>query len=218
MFNNDYDIVIILNDSQGRIKDMVKNIYSEFMKVHQSGGRITTTSSVVTDLEGELGVRDRTSAVENYSNYLKTIIHDRHAFIKDELVNVIAKINVNTSQRMIKQILNWMSDNYGDTKYHSKIDEFLGTTVIHSFYLLSDNESVPNLRDYPTVLVTLKNLYLSTRSSDKELLQIRELGDMIVAECNKGHSKMSGSLAMASRTAIILYIMLRVLVGKGTVR
>lgn len=46
-FDNDLDIVYMLNDTQGRIRDMLKNIYGEFMKVHKEGIRISSTSSML---------------------------------------------------------------------------------------------------------------------------------------------------------------------------
>lgn len=212
-FNNDSGIVYAINDSQSRIKDMIKNIYSEMMNVHNSGSKIGTTSSTFLDMEGEETVKEKTRSVENYVEYLKTIVHDRHSFIKDELVMIINRINVNTSHRMIKSVLTWMNENYGVQKYHKLIDEFIELTIIHSFFLIQDNETVPNLRDYPTILITLKNLYLSTRSTDKDLLRIRDLGEKIVHLANKEH--ISNSLVLSTRTSIILYLVLRTLIGKN---
>ena len=68
-------------------------------------------------------------------------------------------------------------------------------------------------RDLSYVLTQLKNLFLSTRSVDPDLATVRELGEKILGLAN---GKMSSSLMMATRTAVIMYICLRALVGKNT--
>jgi hypothetical protein len=65
-------------------------------------------------------------------------------------------------------------------------------------------------KDLPYVLTTLKNLYLSTRSSDPELLRTRELGSKIIKATGL---KVGNSLALSTRTSIILYIALRAIAG-----
>jgi hypothetical protein len=59
------------------------------------------------------------------------------------------------------------------------------------------------------LMVTLKNLYLSTRSTDPELLKIRKLGQELV---KASAGKVNSSLEMATRSSLILYITLRAFV------
>jgi hypothetical protein len=112
---------------------------------------------------------------------------------------------------MIKTTLNWMVDNY-NTDSHMTIDDFTTSVIVYSFYLLNDNENITNLRDYPKILTELKNLYLSTRSTDNDLIKIRDLGTDIINKSNS--SKLSESLIFSTRTSLILYITLRALVGR----
>ena len=211
-FNNDYEIVKCINDCQGRIRDLMKNYYSEFEAVRVSGTKISISKSTMLDIEGEEVTKEKTKGVEGYVTYILHILIDKHSFIKEELVGVIANLNSNSSSRMIRNVLGWMSDNYSDGDFHDKIEAFIKLSIIHSFYLLHDNESHLNYSDYPKVLVTLKNLYLSSRSNDKELMAIRELGENIVRSTSE--DKMSDSLIYGTRTSIILYIVLRCLTGK----
>jgi hypothetical protein len=210
-FNNDLSIVYAINDSQSRIRDLVKNYYGEFKKVHASGSKVSVTSSVYTDIEGNEKIKEKTMSVESHVNYIRTILMDEHSFIKDDLVNIITKINTNSSSRIIKSVLRWLSNNYNNSKHSKEIDEFINILVIHSFYLISNNLTSVNIRDYPNILVGLKNLYLSSRSTDKELLRIRDLGSKLIMESQD--TKISEPLTLATRTSILLYIMLRVLVG-----
>lgn len=210
-FNDDTQVVYCINDSQNRIKDLIKNYYRELMAAHEAGETISTTSSTYTDAEGEEVNVEKTRSVEAYTTYMANCIVDKNSFVREDLVGVINRINNNTSARIIRSTLNWMSENYTQA-YHKEIDEFLTLTIVHSLHLIQNNIRPKNPRDYPYILKNLKNLYLSTRSTDVELDRIRELGMKIVTTAN---GKGSNSLLMATRTSIILYVTLRALIGKN---
>jgi hypothetical protein len=210
-FPNGEIVMRVIADSQGRIRDMIKNYYSEIDKAKKQGDIITTTSSTYLDLEGEETIKEKTKSIESHITYMRNIIIDKHSFINEDLLGVINRINTNTSYKKIRETLAWMSDHSNEHKFHNLIDEFLSLTIIHSFYLIQNQIPGSNLRDYPHILNNLKNLYLSTRSSDAELEKIRELGAEIVKLSS--HKKAGESLIMATRTSVILYISLRTLVG-----
>ena len=210
-FNDDNGIVYAINDSQGRIRDLIKNYTAEFMKVHTDGENIGTNSGTYLDADGEETIKEKTKSVESSVNYVRQIISDKRSFIKDDLVRVIVKINSNTSSRMVKHTLSWLSDGYNDTKLNKQVDEFISMVVINSMFLIEHNIPSHQTRDYAFVLNNLKNLYLSTRSNDPDLIKIREMGEKLIKEAN---GKISNSLVLATRTSVILYIMLRVLAGK----
>ena len=213
-FNNDYSIIYAVTDSQGRIRDLMKNYCAEFYKVHAQGDTIGVTSSTYIDAEGEENIKEKIHSIESLVTYARQIVIDKHTFVKEDLVSVIVNINTNTSFRMIKETLYWFSDKFNDSKLHKKIDKFLELTIVHSMHLLENNPNIAHKRDYPHILTELKNLYLSTRSDDPELAEVRELGAYLVKQTSK--KKLSDSLVLSTRTSIILYIILRVLVGSRT--
>lgn len=210
-FTDDYSIVYAINDSQGRIRDLLKNYYAEFEKVRVSGDSLKTTSSTYIDAEGEETVKEKLKSTESLVTYAKHVIVDRNDFVKDPIVSIIANSNSNTSLKMIRETLLWLSDQYGDRRYHKDIDRFLELIVIHSTHLLTNNPNIGHMKDYPRILVELKNLYLSTRSTDQELLEIREIGEKLVRASSK--KSLGDSLVTSTRTSVILYIYLRVLIG-----
>lgn len=212
-FTDDYSIVYAINDSQNRIRDLVKNYYSEFKQVHDDGESIGRTSSTIIDLDGEESTREKTKSVESYVTYAQHLVIDPPGFIRDDLISVIIDINTNTSSRMVKATLTWICEKYHDPKYHRQIDRFLQMVVTQTMHLIEYSISPSKRKDLPHVLQSLKNLYLSTRSTDPELLIIRDLGQELVIEAS---GKISKSLMMATRLSLILYISLRVIVGKGT--
>jgi hypothetical protein len=211
-FADDSTVTYAVSDSQGRIRDMIKNYYAEFMLVRESGGRINTTGGTFYDADGEETLKDKTKSVETDVQYMLQILSDRNSFIKQELVQVIASINKNSSNKMLNIVLQLVHE--GSINENAVLmQEFVQRVVIYSYHLLHQN-SIGNMRDYPMVLTNLKNLYLSTRSTDPELIKIRDMGSKIVKLSTK--SKFSESLLMATRTSLILYICLRALIGRNS--
>ena len=213
MFNDDSKVVYVLSDSQGRIRDLVKNYYGEFIKVHENGEGIGVSSSLIIDVDGEENFKEKTKSVDAYVTYARQLITDRRGFIRDDLINVVSKINTNSSFRMIKHTIGWMFEAYSKPKEHKLIDEFMGLVIVQAMYMIENNIDRTRRKDYAYVLSQLKNLFLSTRSLDPELEKLRGMSEDIVLQANG--KNLSDGLKYATRTSIILYIALRVLSGKG---
>lgn len=213
-FTDDLRITYAISDSEGRIRDLYKNYCREFHLASSTGQSVQSTSSTIVDGEGIEKLREKTKSTEQYVNYIRQAVLDANGFVNAELVRVITDINTNTSQRMVTASLVWLSNSYSDAKWHKKIDDWLSLVVVHSLHLLNEMGE-GDTRDYPTMLVNLKNLYLSTRSVDNELTKIRKLGDELIYAAN---GKVNNSLAMATRTALILYVTLRALVAGSSHR
>ena len=207
-FSDDVAITYAISDSENRIRDMYKNYYRVFDKVNSEGSSIQVTSSTIIDGEGVEKLREKIKSTEQYISLLRNSVLDKDSFVRPELVKVLIEINMNSSLRMITHSLSWICESYHDPKWHKDIDDWFQLIVVHSFHLLGEM-NMSETRDYPTMLLTLKGLYLSTRSNDKDLTQIRKLGDKIIKAAN---GKINTSLALATRTACILYITLRAIV------
>lgn len=205
VFEDDDLVTYAISDSENRIRELYKSYCKVFHQVYSSGDRIGSTSATITDVEGVEKIRERIREVEQAIALIQNTLHDAKSFIKPELLKVIVEINTNTSQRMLTQVLSWLSENYMGRQWHTKIDEFVRLIVVHSYHLVSEMGEA-EINDLPSVLVTLKNLYLSTRSVDPELLKIRKLGEQLIKE---SAGKVNPSLEMATRTSVILYITLR---------
>lgn len=211
-FTDDDAVIYAISDSQNRIRDLVKNYYAEFIQVHTDGDSISITGGTYLDVDGEETIKEKTKSVEGYVSYMRNIIIDKQSFVNDELINIILKINANTSFRIVKNTLTWMSVNSNNGKYSKTIDEFMSLTVVQSMFMIQNNIDKRHMRDYPHILISLKNLYLSTRTTDPEIDKIRLLGLKVISEANgKGISE---ALALSTRTSIVLYLSLRMLVGQ----
>lgn len=203
-FSNDEKIANAIADSANRIRDLYKNYMVTFYEAIEEGESIHISSSTIVDMEGIEKIRDKIKHVDNSIALVNRLIGDQPSFVRQDLINVISDINTNTSKRMIEKVLIWISAESSQPANFKLIDRFVKMIVVHTFHMLQES-GLTKMSDLPYLLVTLKNLYLSTRSTDKDLEEIREMGGKIVT---KSTEKVNKSLALATRTSVILYIAL----------
>lgn len=206
----DKDLVDVINDGANSIRDMVKNYYRELDLAKQQGDRLGVTNKVGLDIDGEEMVKDSIRSIDKQIASIKHYLNDPTSFIKDEFVRVIIDINKNTSVRLLKETLVWVCANTSG-KRHKFIDDIVTSIVVYSSYLIDTKIEKEKHKDLGYVIIQLKNLYLSSRSVDRDLLSIREKVDKMLKEA---HEDMSTPLILATRTAFILYVTLRVLIGQ----
>ncbi len=204
-YNNDIDIVRMINDSQGRTKDMIKNIYSVFDKVRKSGLKVRS-SSMLLEHEGDFILKDKTKGLQRYTQYMHSIVTDQNSFVKAEIIDILKRIVNTAPPSLVEQTLIWCSKNYD---YASKdiVKEFIDKTLLHSFAYLEDNRTVYKTSgDLPVLISKLKGVYSSSRSTDKLLLEIRSLAETITR--STGLTKNSVTIASV-RNALLLYVVIR---------
>ena len=203
---NDIEIIYILNDIQGRIKDILKNIYVVFDRVHNSNARIHTTSSVMLDHEGEEILKDKSHHLLEYTRYINTIISDKNSFIKSELTDIIESINNTMPSKLFIMTLEWMSNNYRQAN-SGVIEELVNKLMIYTFTFISDNkELIRKESDLAILISKLKGSLMSSRSSDEDLFKLRDIGDIIV---KKATNNKNDSVISSVRTGVMLYVALR---------
>lgn len=205
-FNDDLKITYCVTDSQGRIRDMLKNIYGKMIEVQQNNGKVIEVANTQINADGESVFKDRTEGVDTYSNYCLGIIHDRNSFIRAELTSVIVKLMPTMQERAFEEVLDWMSMNILGN-HRGLVEEFVKTILGHSHNYLTSNEFVfKNTTDLSIILPKLKAVYGSSRSTDEELLRIRDQGAEVIKIAT---GKTNEQIVAAIRTGVSLYICLR---------
>jgi len=203
--DDDYRLVYMLNDTQSRVKDMLKNIYSVFIKVHNQGTKITNSSTLV-ESDGEMILKDKTKNIGVYTRYIRTVIPDQNSFIRQELFNVITSIMTTMPPHFLQQTLKWVSSNYSHMKDNS-IEHTVEEIMEHAFFYLSENKGI--LRDKGDIaglLAKMRGTYMSSRATDLRLMKIKDSVESFVIAGT--HSK-NASVISATRTGFCLYIILR---------
>lgn len=203
--NDDYRVVQMLNDIQGRIKDMLKNIFSLHIRINEQGGRISSSNSLV-ETDGEMILKDKTKNISIYTRYIRGVVSDRTSFIRQELLDVIANAIQTMPPKLLHQTLDWCSTNYRHLD-NNIAEEAIDLIMDHAFDFLSDNKDLLRSKgDLVGFISKLRGTYMSSRSTDKKLIQIRELSETIVKSATKTKND---SVIASVRTGFMLYIVLR---------
>jgi hypothetical protein len=201
-FDDDAAIVYMVTDIQGRLRNMLKKLWSVFEMVRSQEAKIHTTAGMV-ELDGKMVVRDISRNYPPYRRYLNEVIHDKNRFVKQELVDVIASAMHTMPEKLLIDSLNYLCDNSNNKDVEVLLDE----TLTHAFeYLSTDSRAQSKFNDIPMLISKLRALYMASRSSDPSLLKMREIGEKIVKKAVKTTNT---SVIAAVRTGVMLYIVLR---------
>lgn len=208
---NKQSTAYLINDTRNRICDMMKNIYNLHLIQMANGKSITGTSSHVM-LEGVEHVRDITSKNEQFRRELYTIIREKHAFIKPELVDIIEKstpaINARVFSSAFETTLLWLHLNYVNGSHKADIDNLLDMIITDVLSYISVNKNIyTSSRDIPKFLSHMKGVYTSSRTKQPVILEIRSRLEKIV---NQATGMRTPAVLSAVRTGVWLYIILRV--------
>ena len=203
--DDDYEVVKLLNDAQGRIKSMVKNIYAEFMKVHNSGKRISSTSAMV-EIDGEIKLRDKTKGLAPYVAYVKGIAPRYTDFYKEELFEVVTSVVDTAPPHILLKFMNWFCENFLYIS-NREPDLIIELVMEHAFEYLSEHtEIIRKKEDIGTIILKIRGTYTSSRATDTKLLQIKERVEKMVRTAT---GSKNDSVVAATRTAFCLYLVVR---------
>ena len=199
----DYDVEKFINDVQSRVKDMMKNIYRVFIKVHESKTAAVKVGNLV-EIDGEVEIRDTTTAMATYGRYIKQVIPDAGSFIQLDLLQVVLDLMNTANPRVVHQTLTWISQNYLTSS--GKLAEGAVEDLIeHAISYLVDNRDISH-RDIAKILLRLKGTYMSSRNTEVKLLAIRKNFEKITSTAS---GITNTNTLSAAKTAVMLYIVAR---------
>lgn len=198
-------VFYLITDTQSRIRDMLKNIYIVHLRAKEQNIKILDSSSVA-DFDGEQILKDKTQSSVAYSRYLHSIVTDKNSFIRSELTSVIENIMHTMSPRLFNSTLTWMSDNYRQPGA-DVIEQIIDEALIHAFdYLAQNRQAIRSASDLKSILAKLRGVYMSSRSTDPELISLRDKTELAVKNAtNNKHPNILASV----RTGVLLYIVAR---------
>jgi hypothetical protein len=204
-FNDDLAIVYMVNDIQGRIKDILKNIRDVFETVSKDPkGLIRSTGNTVT-LDGVTRVKDKQRNYVIYRRYIHDVMGDRSTFIRDELVSIISSAMSTMPRALLEETLTYMAVNSG-ANGDPQVEQLVDETLTHAFDYLTSNRGAVAANDIGGLVAKMRSLYMASRGSDPTLLKMRDLAEKIVLKSIKSKNS---SVVAAVRTGAMLYIILR---------
>lgn len=202
---DDIAIVQMFQDIQDRLREVVKKIYAVFARVREENFKIKSSSSMVDWGEG-LELIDKAREQTQYKRYIHSIVSDKATFVRKELLDLVSEILPTLPDGLLENALGYMSDNYG-RRGDPKVEKLVDLTIGHLFDYLTETQSVTSTTaDLPTLVLKLKNLYMSSRMSNPQLIEMRDYAEHIV---NRSVKSRNPAVQSSVRTACQLYIVIR---------
>lgn len=203
-FNDDIAIVRMIQDIQHRLRDKVKNIWEVLARVIQQNKKYGTTAGMI-ELDGQLVVRDLERQIPTYSRYIDDVSREQVRFLKPDLIAVIIDIMPAMPEKPFEVLL--LQYHERSKKSDKDAAELTKITIEHLFnVVLADRTVATKISDISELLVRVRGLYTSSRTSNELLIQMRKLGEKIV---KKDLKIVNSANVSALRTGLLLYLILR---------
>ena len=199
-------VVYAVADSQGRMRDILKNVFSILMDVAANKSKVDTLTSSMKSADGDEILKSVDSTVGNYRSYILGISVDETSFIKPELIDVVAELTNTPKTKNIITTLKYIVVNNNAME----ISQFLEDVVVYSLsYLKRKGHGNIDTRNIEDILTILRGMWVSRRGTESELLRLRKVGDTLVSTATNVSSK---STVTNTRIAVLVYLMLRIVV------
>lgn len=202
----DEGVLYMISDIQVRVRDVVKNQYASVDSTRAQDAAVLVKSSVV-NINGDVLLREVQRNETRYTRYLETISHDKHRFIKEDLMVVVAHAMPNMPEKSFEAVLEHIVKVSG-TPAGTKVDAFLQKVILHAIsYVTGDRSITSSITDTYTLIRKLRQSYTSARYRDPLFLEMQKDAEELIRPLAKTRNN---ALIASIRTGLFLYIVLRV--------
>ena len=202
-YYDDIEIIKMINDAQGRIRETVKDITKAYYDCLADDAKILSSSSTI-DLDGTVVVKDLNRKATQYNRYIKQVITEKDGFLKEQLIELVYRAVPSLQPGIFEKLLETLVVEFQSSKYRTHFNTLVDNLLIFSFDFLKDNEIAEN--DLTGVIYRLKHVYMSGRITDETLLNARKAFDKVVEASDR---KLKGTPLVPERCAFFLYLVLR---------
>ena len=204
-FSPDDQVLYAVSDIQTRVRQTINGLTDVFYEVRASETKSQSIKSKANNLDGEEVLRDVINNDASYIRYVKEAILDKDMFIQQQLVDTALDVMRQGSEKQFKDLLVAVVSSYR-SNYKKLIDELIEGIILHAVNYIRDNpKAIPNRKDLVQVISTLRGLYLSSKTSDRYILQVRDKGNTLVKRLGVTKNKNNQALL---RNTFVIYVLL----------
>jgi len=213
-FNDDEKIVIAINEVFNRIKDTLKNIYSEMLELEEKVNIIKSNSKVVNDIEGEQVILDKLDSLESYIYHIESCLIDKSKFITNEVItvttNIIKYISFNKLKELLELTYNYY---YKDNKNSKEIKDIINKIIIVSLEYLHKNKIFINKNN--NIIFVINSIIGTLLYNRNNVVIINELkqdiSDLIIKIYKENKIKYHKKYILSIRNCFFIYIIIKAL-------
>lgn len=214
-FKEDDDIPNAISDLFNRVKEMLKNIYREFLDMLENDTMISSSKNVMTDLEGKEVIVDRIDTPALFITRVENALVDKGNFIRSELLEVTVSIIDSVSYRQLEECLNITNDYYYLGRKESVLlREYANSFLISSLdYLQKNRVNMSGQGNIIKVVNSITGNLLYSRTTDSSINKVKEDGEVLIKDIyKKAKISITDRTIKNVRNAFSVYILLLSLV------
>lgn len=218
----DQSVSYILSDTQTRVRDKIKGICEIYYNFHKDGVKITSTSAVSTNSEGEKMLRDRSTTLDSAITTVTTELMSVSSFIKNGLIQDLSKQFNDVSPALLRFALETMAQIAVAQARNRTIDDVktlpggmfqyvgmraLVREIIQTSIEYCARNNIP-MTSKAKIYFAIRNRFSSSQMKDERILSVKNSVEDFVDDLGKT----SRAATKASlRLAIIMYVITRCL-------
>lgn len=202
---DDEELVLMLNDTQGRIKDVLKKLMGRYKELREQDAKIHASTKFVT-VDGETLIKEQSDKYITIRNRIVDMAIDKRDFIDDDLMEAIVKTLSTVNKKALEKVLEYVLETFPEPKRKEEYTKLFDDIVVYTIEL-SIQENI-KLDKLVHIMFKLRSMFRSSRVVDPNLLSIRNRCGTIVEKALKTRSVNTVS---SIRIGLILYIALRAL-------
>ena len=204
-FSDDEKIIYAISDIQSRIREVVKKLKSEYMRLRDQDARVMSQGSTLVTREGETVLREFENKAAGLQRALKDIILDPHDLIRNEVLESTLKMVTTADERYLRTALLYLSDAMGG-KERASVEALVDALVIFIQGYLRRAPS--SERTLIHVVMKVRNLMRSSQLAASDAIALRSLtADLI----EKALEKRNATVQASTRIAVLVYLTIRLL-------
>lgn len=203
-FTDDEQIAQCISDIQGRLRSMIKYVWTVLEQVKADDARFGRTNTTI-EIEGDKIIQSLKRDPDKFLRYSQDITIDANTFIKPETVIVVDAEMRTVSQKLLIDLLEYVVE--CSNRKEKRIEELIEASVQHTIDTIQNDRTASRLmKDISWLLNKEKLLFMASKTNDPNVFKAREIAEELVKETSKTkNSTMIASL----KTALIIYIIAR---------
>ena len=203
-FTDDEAIAQCISDIQGRLRSMIKYVWSVLEQVKADDAKFGRTNATV-EIEGDKVIQSLKRNPDKFLRYSQEIVLDRHTFIKPEIAVVVNAEMRTMSQKLLIDLLEHVV--FCANRKEARIEKLINASIQHTINTISgDRTASRNMADLSWLLNKEKLLFMASKTNDALVFEARDIAEGLVREACKTKN---GTMIASLKTGLIIYIIAR---------
>jgi hypothetical protein len=221
--SDDKALLYLITDLQTRLRNQINIITSKYYEAKDSADTIRSYSLTGKDLDGEKILIDQKSVFDTITDNLVREMYVLTDLIDNELITLVCRLYPNITSNTFKLVLRKLSIKIveqskvkntekgideirksGDIEIYIGLRAYIRNLIQHTYRFCILNRI--NINNKLAILKAIKDVYSSSRISNKDILSVKESTAILVDSC--GVSKRTATLA-SLRLAVITYLIIK---------